>query len=167
MSTEVSTTRKDSHSSLEGKYIIFSLGQEKYGLEILKVQEIIGLMHMTKVPRTLEYIKGVINLRGKIIPIIDLRLKLGLDEVPPTEKTCIIVVQVELQGKNVQIGLIVDTVLEVLQYHAKDLEPAPDYGSTLTSNVIVAMARNQGGEVTILIDAVKTLSDVSVIETDK
>ena len=97
-----------------GKYLTFTLGREIYGLEILKVQEIIGMIPTTGVPGTPGFIRGVINLRGKVIPVVELRLKFGMESVPDTEKTCIIVVQVSLRGGQVTMGIIVDEVFEVV-----------------------------------------------------
>ncbi len=144
---------------LAGKYLAFVLSQEKYGLQITKVQEIIGMMHITHVPRTANYLKGVINLRGKIIPVVDLRLKFGLPSIEPDDKTCILVVEVTLSGKSLAVGVIVDTVLEVLNFHVNQLEPAPEYGASLTTNFILGMGRSSTENVIILVDIEKALAD--------
>ena len=123
--------------SLAGKYLTFVLDKEEYGIEILKVIEIIGLMAITTIPKTPKYIKGVINLRGKVIPVVDLRLKFEMLEVAQTSETCIIVVSVE----NVLIGVVVDTVSEVIDIVEADLEPAPQFGSTVDTDYILSMAK--------------------------
>ena len=144
---------------LAGKYLTFSLSNESYGVHILKVQEIIGVMNITHVPASPEYLKGVINLRGKIIPVVDLRLKFKLPEVPYDEKTCIIVVDVELGGKKMSVGIVVDTVLEVTNFAESAVEPAPEYGVNLSTPFVVGMGRTSDNAVIILIDIDKALSD--------
>src|SRR6056297_320171 len=111
----------NSMAQLAGKYLTFNLGEETYGLEILKVQEIIGMQEITKVPRTPNYVKGVINLRGKVIPVVDLRLKFGMEEIETTRKTCIIVVQVTRGESSVIMGIIVDEVSEVLEISGDEI----------------------------------------------
>lgn len=124
-----------------GKYLTFVLHTEEYGLEILKVREIIGYMAITKVPRTDESIKGVINLRGQVIPIIDLRLKFGMPEAAVTEKTCIIVVEALKEGVTKQVGIIVDSVSEVLDVARVDMEPPPEFGGAVDRSLILSMAK--------------------------
>ena len=141
-----------------GKYLTFSLGKEKYGLEILKVQEIIGVMNITRVPRSPGAIKGVINLRGKIIPVIDLRLKFNMEEKEYDGKTCIIVVNLEVGGSKLPVGIIVDTVLEVTNYSAEEIEASPDYGVTVETNFILGMGQSRESQVTILINIDKALN---------
>lgn len=136
-----------------GKYLTFSLAGEEYGLEILKVREIIGLMAITAVPRTPAFIKGVINLRGKVIPVVDLRLKFGLAEGERTEETCIIVVDVGA----IEMGIIVDNVSEVLNIVAEEIEDTPSFGVNVDSDFILGMGKAKG-KVTILLDISKVLS---------
>jgi len=100
----------NSGAEREGKYLTFSLGDEEYGIGILKVKEIIGMMRITPVPQTPEFVKGVINLRGKVIPVIDLRLRFGIEEIGYTERTCIIVVEIVGSGAKMHIGVVVDSV---------------------------------------------------------
>jgi len=140
-----------------GKYLTFKLGDEEYGLEILTVQEIIKLQSITRVPRTPEYVKGVINLRGKVVPVIYLRGKFGMAEVPATERTCIIVVQVELRERSVVMGIIVDEVSEVLDIAGEDIEPPPPFGTTVDTGFIMGMAKS-GGTVKILLNIDRVLS---------
>jgi len=111
-----------------GKYLTFILAKEEYGIPILKVREIIKLLDITSIPRTPGYIKGVINLRGKIIPIMDLRLKFGLEEKEYNERTCIIVVEIAVNDSRKLMGLIVDTVSEVVNLTTDQIEPSPEYG---------------------------------------
>ncbi len=144
---------------LAGKYLTFALSGEKYGLDILKVQEIIGVLHITSVPRSPAYLKGVINLRGKIIPVVDLRLKFGLEEAEYNEKTCIIVVNASLAGRHLQVGVVVDTVLEVIAFHADKIEPAPEYGVNIDTNFVLGMGRASDDTIIILIDIEKALED--------
>jgi len=133
-----------------GKYLTFKLADEEYGVEILKVREIIGLMGITAVPKMPGYMKGVINLRGKVIPVIDLRLKFGLEEIEHTEQTCIIVVDV---GK--EIGIIVDTVSEVLDIAGENIEPPPAMGGDVDTSFIMGMGK--------VSDAVKILLDINKV----
>jgi len=116
-------------SQLAGKYMTFKLAEEEYGLEILKVREIIGLMDITRVPCTSEFICGVINLRGKVIPVVDLRLKFGMERSQATDQTVIIVVQYAFEGKPLTMGLLVDQVLEVRSIGARQIEPPPHFGT--------------------------------------
>jgi len=98
----------------EGKYLTFALAHEEYGLEILKVREIIGYIDVTAVPQTPHYVKGVVNLRGQVIPVVDLRAKFGMETADVTDETCIIVVEITLGGRKSNTGIVVDRVQEVL-----------------------------------------------------
>lgn len=124
-----------------GKYLTFKLGGEEYGLEILKVREIIGLMNITSVPQTPEYVRGVINLRGKVIPVVDLRVKFGMERIDESEQTCIIVVEV-MQGKEAMpMGVLVDAVSEVLDIGEEQVEPTPSFGGSVQQEFILGMAK--------------------------
>jgi len=136
-----------------GKYLTFVLAGEEYGLEILKVREIIGIMPITAVPRTPEFVKGVINLRGKVIPVIDLRLKFGLPAAEQTDETCIIVVDVG----QMEMGVIVDRVSEVLDIAGEDIEDAPSFGAAVQTDFILGMGKSED-KVTILLDISKVLT---------
>jgi purine-binding chemotaxis protein CheW len=136
-----------------GKYLTFMLASESYGLEILKVREIIGLMDITAVPRTPTHVKGVINLRGKVIPVVDLRLKFGMSEAEHTEETCIIVVHVG----SIEMGILVDRVSEVLNIQGQDIEDAPSFGAEVNTDFILGMGK-ANGKVTILLDIAKVLT---------
>jgi purine-binding chemotaxis protein CheW len=142
----------------EGKYLTFSLAEEEYGIGILKVKEIIGLMPITTIPRTPEYVKGVINLRGKVIPVVDLRLKFGMEVMAYTERTCIIVVEIVCQSGDIQIGIVVDSVSEVLSIRSSDIEDTPAFGAKLDTDYILGMAKMNGG-VKILLDINKVLGN--------
>jgi purine-binding chemotaxis protein CheW len=138
---------------LAGKYLTFSLAGESYGIAVIKVREIIRPMNITLVPQMPVFVKGVINLRGKVIPIVDLRLKFELAEAKVTERTCIVVVQVVLgAGTDALMGLVVDGVEEVANIAAADIEPTPDFGACLDTAYILGMAKVKG--------AVKTLLDI-------
>ena len=141
----------------EGKYLTFTLAAEDYGLEILKVREIIGMMDVTAVPQTPEYVKGVINLRGRVIPVIDLRLKFGLEEAEYGERTCIIVVEVQSQVGSVQMGVVVDSVSEVLNINGEEIEPPPSFGARLKTQYILGIAKAKG-TIKILLDIDKVLT---------
>jgi purine-binding chemotaxis protein CheW len=140
----------------EGKYLTFSLAGEEYGIGILKVKEIIGMMPITMVPRTPPFVKGVINLRGKVIPVVDLRLKFGMEEMGYTERTCIIVVEIAGQGSSLLIGIVVDAVSEVLNIKGGDIEETPAFGAKLDTEYILGMAKMNGG-VKILLDIDRVL----------
>lgn len=135
-----------------GRYLTFSLAAEQYGIEILKVQEIIGMLNVTRVPRTPHYIRGVINLRGKVIPVVDLRRKLEFEGKADTERTCIIVVQVNNGVSDVTMGLIVDSVSEVLNVSAEQIEATPEFGTNISTQFILGLAKI-GKNVVILLDA--------------
>ncbi len=148
----------------DGKYLTFSLAGEEYGIGILKVKEIIGMMPITAVPRAPGQIKGVINLRGKVIPVVDLRLKFGLEPMAYTERTCIIVVEITLGAGKIFMGIVVDSVSEVLNIHAADVESAPDFGSKLDTGYILGMAKSgQGVKVLLDIDRVLGSTDPGMI----
>jgi len=142
-----------------GKYLTFVLAEEDYGLEILKVREIMGVLDITTVPHTPHYVKGVVNIRGKVIPIVDLRLKFDMPEVEYTEETCIIVVYVG----QVEVGIIVDCVSEVMDIAEEDIEDAPEFGAELDTTTILGMSK-AGGKVTILLDINKVLNGREVAD---
>lgn len=144
-----------------GKHLTFILGGEGYGIEILKVREIIGLMPITPVPRRPGYFKGVINLRGKIIPVIDLRLKFGMPETI-TNETCVIVVET----MNMLVGLVVDTVSEVQMITEEEIEPPPAFSQDIEAEFICGMGKTRG-KVKILLDIDRVLSGVEFDEMEK
>ena len=150
-----------------GKHLTFNLQRESYGIDVLKVREIIRLTTITAVPQMPDYVKGVINLRGKIIPVIDLRLRFGFDSVKDTDLTCIIVVQAKLSdGKNTQMGLVVDGVEEVVNLNAGDIEETPDFGGKISTDYIIGMAKVKGTVKTLLnIDRVLGADELRQIQT--
>lgn len=147
----------DEQRTMEGKYLTFSLAGEEYGIGILKVKEIIGLMPVTSVPQAPLFVKGVINLRGKVIPVTDLRLRFGLEDAGHTERTCIIVVEIQGSKGRIQTGIVVDSVSEVLNVEAEDIEPTPSFGNALETDYILGMAKIQG-QVKILLDIDRILN---------
>ncbi len=149
----------------EGKYLTFTLADEEYGIGILKIREIIGMMPITSVPQTPAFVKGVINLRGKVIPVVDLRLRFGMAEIDYTERTCIIVVEIQSQAATIQIGIVVDAVSEVLNVPGEEIEDTPTFGTKLDTDYILGMAKMEGG-VKILLDIDRVLSEeeIAVLE---
>jgi purine-binding chemotaxis protein CheW len=140
----MSTLTSTPVASLAGKYLTVVLEHEAYGIAVLKVREIIRIQKITPVPQLPDYVKGVINLRGRVIPVIDLRAKFGLPAVF-AERTCIVVVQVTLgAGQLVQMGLIVDSVEEVVTLTENEIEPTPDFGARLSTEYILGMAKVKG-----------------------
>ena len=148
-----------------GKYLTFILAQEEYGIGILKVKEIIGMMAITTIPRTPKFVKGVINLRGKVIPIIDLRLKFKMEAIPYSERTCIIVVEIDSDTTTVLIGIVVDAVSEVLNIKEDEIEETPKFGTNLNTEYILGMAKIQKGvKILLNIDQVLSAEEINVIK---
>lgn len=141
----------------EGKYLTFALGPEEYGLEILKVREIIGYMEITAVPQTPHHVKGVINLRGQVIPVVDLRAKFAMETTEVTEQTCIIVVEITQGQYSFNTGMVVDRVQEVLDIGAQDIEEAPQFGAAVETDFILGMGKI-GESVKILLDIDRVLA---------
>ena len=149
----------------EGKYLTFTLAGEEYGISILKVKEIIGMMPITSVPRTPDFVKGVINLRGKVIPVVDLRLKFGMEKMDYTDRTCIIVVEIQSQTGTVMIGIVVDAVSEVLNIKEELIEETPTFGARMDTDYILGMAKMEGGvKILLNIDHVLRKEEVSFLE---
>ncbi len=148
-----------------GKYLTFQLASEEFGIRVLKVREIMGVQEITAVPRTPAHVKGVINLRGKVIPVIDLRLKFGLPPEEYTQRTCIIVTQVQNDGCALQMGVVVDGVSEVLNLTGQEVEDTPDFGDSSATQYLLGMAKVKG-KVKILIDIDKVLSAQDIQKLD-
>jgi purine-binding chemotaxis protein CheW len=162
MSMTMSTTMAQNAAPLAsgdraGKYLTFQLGNEEFGIRVLKVREIMGIQEITAVPQTPAHIKGVINLRGKVVPVIDLRLKFGLSAAEYTQRTCIIVTQVQGEAGGVLMGIVVDGVSEVLNLTASEIEDTPDFGEQVSTDYLLGMAK-QKDKVKILLDIDKVLS---------
>lgn len=143
-----------------GKYLTFQLANEEFGIRVLKVREIMGLLEITAVPQTPAHIKGVINLRGKVVPVVDLRLKFGLPAAEYTQRTCIIVTQVQGESAPVLMGIVVDGVSEVLNLAASEIEDTPDFGEEVSGEYLLGMAKVKG-KVKILLDIDRVLSSSS------
>ena len=150
--------------SLAGKYLTFTLQGESYGIEVLKVREIIRHLAITAVPQMPEHIRGVINLRGKIIPVMDLRLRFGFPDAASTEHTCIVVAQVNLpDGRAASMGLVVDGVEEVINLSAGDIEETPNFGGQIVTTYILGMAKIKG-VVKALLDIDKVVGDQTLAQ---
>lgn len=150
----------------EGKFLTFSLANEEYGISILKVREIIGMMPIRTVPQTPSFVKGVINLRGKVIPVVDLRLKFGMAELDYTERTSIIVVDVQSSSEAfIRIGIVVDYVSEVANIKAEEVEDTPTFGSQLNTEYILGMAKiGKGVKILLDIDRILAVEDLGGLD---
>lgn len=154
----MTTTIERTADSLAGKYLTFFLAGEEYGVEILRVQEIIGMMPITRVPNTPPHIKGVINLRGKVIPIMDLREKFGM---PPAEETEQVMIVVQVAGR--QVGVVVDKVSEVATIAAGDIDATPDFGAGVHTEFLLGLGKSQG-KLKLLLDIERVLTSQDVID---
>jgi purine-binding chemotaxis protein CheW len=155
MNDAIAPARSDARA---GKYLTFQLANEEFGVRVLKVREIMGVQEITAVPQTPHHVKGVINLRGKVIPVIDLRLKFGLPAVEYTHRTCIIVAQIAGEHSSaILMGVVVDGVSEVLTLAGPEIEDTPDFGEDIGSEYLLGMAKVKG-KVKILLDIDRILS---------
>ena len=146
------TVQNDFSSGRLQKFLTFALAGEEYGISIMKIKEIIGMMPVTVLPQTPDYVKGVINLRGKVIPIIDLRLKFNLEPAEPTDRTCIVVIETENEDqRQTQVGLIIDAVSEVIHLKGDEVEPPPTLQTQSHKQLILGLAKCKNG-VKILLD---------------
>jgi purine-binding chemotaxis protein CheW len=149
-----------------GKFLTFLMANEKYGLEILKVREIMGMMDVTSVPTTPAFVRGVINLRGKVIPVVDLRLKFGLEAKEDTQRTCIIVVHLTHTAQEMTMGIIVDEVSDVLDIDQNQIEPPPSFGANIRTDFILGMGKVDQKVMTMLdIDRVLSDQEVALVES--
>ena len=146
-----------------GKYLTFALGKEEYGLEILKVREIIGWLEITALPRTPTYVKGVVNLRGQVIVVVDLRAKFEMEATPKTDQTCIIVVEITHAGRKLSTGIIVDRVSEVLEIPGDNIEEPPTFGTEVATDFILGMGK-VGEAVKILLDIDKVMTGADLAD---
>lgn len=154
--SEKGSVTMNSLAAMAGKYLTFILGGESYAIPVLKVREIIRLTSITAVPQMPEYIRGVINLRGKIIPVMDLRRRFGFADAANVEQNCIVVVQVQSAAKQATaMGLVVDAVEEVAQFASGDIEETPDFGSQIATDCLLGMAKVKG--------VVKALLDIDKV----
>ncbi len=159
--SEAATLEPSVKTAKGGKYLTFALGKEEYGLEILKVREIIGYMDITAVPRMPAHVKGVINLRGQVIAVIDLRLKFEMEAAEKSDETCIIVVEIRQEGRKLSTGIVVDHVSEVLDIPSDKIEEPPTFGAAVDTDFILGMGKI-GDTVKILLDISRVLSDEDV-----
>jgi len=161
MSVTMTTTANDNAAAQadarSGKYLTFQLANEEFGIRVLKVREIMGIQEITAVPQTPVHIKGVINLRGKVVPVVDLRLKFGVAAADYTQRTCIIVTQVQGESGPVMMGIVVDGVSEVLNLTGAEIEDTPDFGEEISGGYLLGMAKVKG-KVKILLDIDRVLS---------
>lgn len=146
-----------------GKYLTFVLGTEEFGIAILKAREIIGFQEVTAVPRTPGYVRGVFNLRGQVITVVDLRAKFGMERVERTEHTCIIVTEIAAEGRAVSVGVVVDKVSEVLSIAGENIEDAPAFGTGVETGFILGMGK-VGKSVKILLDIDRVLGAEKLAE---
>jgi len=147
----------DASNPRERKYLSFPLGSEEYGIGIIKVKEIIGMIQVTRLPQTPDYVKGVINLRGKVISVIDLRLRFGMNSIDYSDRTCIVVVEIDSNSGSLRIGIVADSVSEVLNIRRADIEDTPSFGMTLSTQYILGIAKTTG-TVRILLDIDRVLN---------
>jgi purine-binding chemotaxis protein CheW len=159
--TAAATVTAKTSTQKQGKYLTFAIADEEYGLEILKVREINGYMDITPVPKMPAYVRGVINLRGQVIPVIDLRVKFGMEPKEVTDQTCIIVVEVSRDGRKMDTGIVVDRVQEVLFIGGEQIQETPEFGSSVDTNFILGLGK-VGKSVKILLDIDKVLGDADL-----
>jgi purine-binding chemotaxis protein CheW len=167
-STAVANPESNASAIVEpraGKYLTFRLGKEDFAIQVLKVREIVGIQDITSVPQMPSYVKGVINLRGKVIPVVDLRLKFSLPEREYTQRTCIIVVQVQSGGVAIQTGVIVDEVSEVLNIVAGEIEDTPDFGEDVQTPYLLGVAKVKGN-VKMLLEIDQVLANSETMSLD-
>ena len=146
-------------ANLEGKYLAFSLGKEVYGCNITKISEILGIIPITPVPRTPDFVKGVVNLRGKIVPVIDLRQRFSMEEIGYNRETCIIVADVSRGDHQISVGMIVDTVLSVHDFNSANLSTVPEYGSSVDTSFIMGVGKPDTHYVVLVLDVDRLIGD--------
>ena len=156
-------------TSETAQYLTFKLGDEIFALDISKVREVLDFTSVTKVPRTPDFMRGVINLRGNVVPVVDLRLKFGMSVMEKTVNTCIIIVEVSLNGESTVLGVLADSVQEVIEIEADQIEPAPRIGTYLDTAFLKGMGKRDGSFIMILdIDRVFSAEELSLVqETEK
>ncbi len=147
------------------QYLTFKLRDEVFGVDVAQVREILDYIKVTKVPQTPEFMCGVINLRGNVVPVVDMRLKFGLQKTKTTVNTCIVVVEVDLEGENTVLGALVDSVQEVFELDPKDVEPAPKIGTKLKTDFIKGMGKRDDKFIILLnIDKVFSSEELSIVQ---
>ncbi len=147
------------------QYLTFRLGEEIFGLDVGKVREILDMTTITRIPRTPEFLRGVINLRGNVVPVVDMRLKFGLPAVEKTVDTCIVVTEVTLEGETTVLGALVDSVQEVFELEPGQIEPAPRIGTRLRTEFILGMGKRDGKFIMLLdVDKVFSCDELSLVQ---
>ena len=147
------------------QYVTFSLGEELFGVEVTRAREILSVTPVTKVPQTPEYLLGVINLRGQVVPVVDMRLKLGLPVTEVTEDTCVIVVEVQIDGESIIVGALADAVREVLEIRSDQIEPPPRLGTRLKTEFITGMGKvNEQFLILLNIDRVFSSEELAIVQ---
>ena len=147
------------------QYLSFLLSDEVFSIDISKVREVLDFTSVTKVPQTPDFMRGVINLRGGVVPVIDLRLKFGMDRTESTVNTCIIIVEVELDNERVILGALADSVKEVFDLMAEDVEPAPTIGTHLDTAFLKGMGKKDDAFILLLdIDKVFSLRELEAVQ---
>ena len=150
-------------SESTNQFLTFTLGEEVFALDIASVREVLEYTTITKVPRTPEYIRGVINLRGRAVPVVDVRLKFGMEATERTVNTCIIIVEVRLGGEETVLGALADSVKEVMDIEPKDIEPAPRMGTSIKADFIRGIGK-QNDDFIILLDTDKVFTEEELTE---
>ncbi len=150
------------------QYLTFTLAEETFAIEIVKVREVIDYVHVTRVPRMPDYLRGVINLRGSVVPVIDLRLILGMPSIEKTVDTCVIIAEVMIDGEALHLGMLADSVQEVIDVNPSQIDPPPKLGSMLDTKFIRGMGKRDEGFFIILnIDQVLSVDEFAGIEAVK
>lgn len=152
-------------SATRNQYLTFTLDKELYAMDIAKVREVLEYTDITRVPRTPEFMRGVINVRGRAVPVVDLRLKFGLSKTTQTVNTCIIIMEVEMDGEATVLGALADSVQEVFSLEPDQIEPAPRLGTRIKTEFIAGMGK-QGDEFIIIlnIDKVFSVEELSLVQ---
>ena len=149
----------------KSQYLTFTLDKEQYAIDVAKVKEVLEYSTVTKVPRTPQFMRGVINLRGSVVPVVDLRMKFDMGETEKTINTSIIVVEVIIEGETVVIGTLADSVQEVIDLDRGQIEPTPQIGTKIDADFIEGIGKQDGRFIMILnIDRVFTESDLQTLE---
>ncbi|MBF0289110.1 MAG: chemotaxis protein CheW [SAR324 cluster bacterium] len=146
--------------------LTFNLGEEVFALEILRVREVLEYTSVTKVPQTPDFMRGVINLRGSVVPVIDMRLKFGMKQTDQTVNTCIIIVEIAVDEENTMLGALVDSVQEVIEFHPGQIEPPPKIGTNLKTDFIKGMGKQEDEFVIILdVDKIFSADELSLVQS--
>ncbi|MHB8057497.1 MAG: chemotaxis protein CheW [Desulfuromonadaceae bacterium] len=147
------------------QYLTFNLSDEVFAVDVGRVREILEITSITKVPQTPEFMRGVINLRGSVVPVIDMRLKFGMSETERTVNTCIVVVEVDMDGENIVLGALADSVQEVIEMESSQIEAAPHIGTHLNTDFIKGMGKHEGRFVMILdIDKIFSGDELAAVQ---